>query len=202
MTNRRQFLQMGASALGLLTIPGAAFSNTKNNNTKMPFDKIVYDKRILDCEKFAKQAERLGADTYAIEGDVSDLWYDDLRDRLSETPGVIAGLTTESSAYLLQVLGHDVFHHQVFRGDHFFKDDKIIRHRFTAPEYLLHTVAEIDHGNQYWSIDMAELLARYDVQKSRSTKATIEVSVRPDEATHNLVSWIIAPIYNDNKRRV
>lgn len=194
MTSRRGFLQLGATALGIMSMPMTAVSGIMGNQRRNPFDRVIYDDRFTECLSFKKEAERLGATTYGIQGDVSELWYGDLRDYLAGQSGLIAGMTTESSAFLLKILGHDVFHHQVFRADHINQNGKFVGHRFTAPEYLINQAVVVSQNHQTWSVDMARLLSLYDRKRPCSAKVTIKTSIKEDLATENLVSWIIAPL--------
>jgi hypothetical protein len=119
MANRREFLQVSTTALGLMTIPGAMLSAAINKPHSSPYSRVIFDSRFKEAKQFARQAEFSGIKTTSIhDDDITSLWYDDLRIQLNKTPGTIAGYTTENTAFLLEVLSHDVFHRQVSFEQH------------------------------------------------------------------------------------
>lgn len=194
MANRREFLQLSAATLGLMSIPIKTMAGTTQTFKDLPFYKVIYDDRFEDCRTFAHEARRLGAVTHAIREDITELWYEDLRGRLSEQPGVIAGLTTASSAFLLELFSHDVFHHQVLRGEHTNNNEKITFHRFEAPGYIAGHASGLTTDRGRWSTDLAGLMSGYDLSQPTYPRESVNVPNHNDRFTADLVSWIIAPL--------
>lgn len=193
MANRREFLQLSAATFGIMAAPVKTLAGM-TPSAAMPFYKVIYDERYEDCLAFAHEARRLGAATHGIRDDVTELWYGDMRGHLSEQPGLIAGLTTASSAFLLELLGHDVFHHQVFRGEHKFSNEKLTGHHFEVPRYIANDVTELTLDPNHWSKDLAAVIARYDNSLPTYPRSLINTPRRHDGSTADLVSWIIAPL--------
>jgi len=193
MANRREFLQLSAATLGIMAAPVKTLAGM-TPSAAMPFYKVIYDERFEDCVAFAHEARRLGAATHGIRDDVTDLWYGDLRRHLSVQPGLIAGLTTASSAFLLEQLGHDVFHHQVFRGEHKFSNAKLTGHHFEVPEYIGNNVTSLTLDREHWGKDLAVVMSHYDTTRPTFPRTLINAPRRHDGSTANLVSWVIAPL--------
>ena len=194
MANRREFLQLSTAALGLMSVSVKTLAGTIRSYKDLPFYKVIYDDRFEDCRSFAREAERLGAVTHAISEDITELWYEDLRGRLSEQPGVIAGLTTPSSAFLLELFSHDAFHHQVFRGEHTNSNEKITLHRFETPGYFTGHASTLTTDRKGWSMDLARLMSGYDNSLPTYPRESVNVPGHHRKSSADLVSWIIAPL--------
>lgn len=84
-------------------------------------DCIVYDRRYAAGLAVAQRAATLGLAAQAIDGDVSALWYDDLRLRARQRPPLLAGLTTGPSLFCLCEFARDanlrLRYHDVQRAD-------------------------------------------------------------------------------------
>ena len=194
MANRREFLQLSAAALGLMTVPHRVLAGLTPDLNNMPFYRVFYDERYEDSRVFAGEARNMGAVTTAITGDVGELWYGGLRKQLSEQSGMIAGLTTETDAFLIELLSHDVFYHQVFRGEHRFRDDNLIGHRIDGPEQFLEQTSSLPLNREYWSTDLARLFSLYDNVGPTYPRVSKHTRGDQDESTLKLVSWIIVPL--------
>lgn len=193
MANRREFLQLSAATLGIMAAPVKTLAGV-NPSHGMPFQRVIYDERYEDCLAFAHAARRLGAPTHAIREDITELWYGDLRRNLSEQPGLIAGLTTASSAFLMELLGHDVFHHQVFRGEHVVSKGKLEAYRFEVPGYVAEYASTLRTEDTLWSTKLAELMSHYDRSQPSFPRTQVQ-SHRHEGLSHpDLVSWVIAPL--------
>jgi hypothetical protein len=193
MANRREFLQLSAATLGIMAVPVKTLAGM-NPSTSMPFFKVIYDERFEDCQAFAHESRKLGAVTQGIREDITDLWYGDLRGQLAQQPGLIAGLTTASSAFLLELLSHDVFYHQVFRGEHQLNDAQLTAYRIEAPGYIAKHASALQTGGKHWSTDLAELLARYDHSRPSFPRTQVTSTDNFTPSSPDLVSWVIAPL--------
>jgi hypothetical protein len=197
--NRRKFLQLGATSMAALPLTGHAFSHGFVVNSKtVPFYKVVYDENFKDCLNFAEEAQKLGAATHGISGDVSALWFQDIKPLLQDAPGIVAGLTRESSALYIGALAREMEHYQVFRGDHYLTEGNITGHQISAPDYMLQQARIVQNSGISWGFGMARLLSQY-----RPAATQTSVTLTPtspvndiDDNSERLVSWIIAPLYN------
>lgn len=199
MFNRRKFLQLGATSIGALTLARHTFAHTINADSNVvPFYKVVYDERLQDCLNFAKEVEKTGAVTHGTRGDIASLWYQDIKPALQKAPGIVAGLTQESTALYISALGRDIEHYQVFRGDHYLTNDNIVGHQVSAPDYMIEQARNLDNSGNHWGADVARLLSQYQpgAKQTGSTVLPFSPVNDVDDNSERLVSWIIAPIYN------
>jgi hypothetical protein len=79
MASRREFLQIGMAAAVLPLTGGADESASKPVHEQ--FYKVVADERFPTSRAFADEMQRRGASVHRIQGDITDLWYDDLYHR-------------------------------------------------------------------------------------------------------------------------
>ncbi len=105
MPNRRQFLQAGISALLLPLLSRKAFATLAG--AAETFDQVVFDQRYPRARAFAERAREAGLQCAAIQGDITDLYFRDLALRWNRGPSTIAGLSTISSLFCLEMLARD-----------------------------------------------------------------------------------------------
>jgi hypothetical protein len=96
----------------------------------VPLYKYVYDRRFSAGRDFGAAAERLSSTvgTIAIDGDITALWYRDLRLRWLAGGGAIAGMTTARTLFCLEHLAGDYRMRVVTRAEHTITDGGEITH--------------------------------------------------------------------------
>jgi len=111
MPNRRQFLELGLIAS---ILPGLAAATERSpmwapaaSFTRVPLYKAIYDKSYAPALAYAAQMQRLGVAVHPIDGDVTDVWFNDLALRWRESPVAIAGLTAPEALFCLEQLAWD-----------------------------------------------------------------------------------------------
>jgi hypothetical protein len=199
MTSRRQFLQMSAAAAGALPLSSQALNLTgpadAGPDPAYPFYKVIYDDRFAECRAFAREAGKYGANLHAHQGDVTDLWYNDLYHRWKEGPVAIAGFTLESHAFVLEILGRDAGLWQVYRGEHIARDSDLLEHRIKASELVVNKADDILNTRRGIGHSVSRLIAEAGDRDDRN--ATEYRASRPalNGAEHiTLVSWVMAPM--------
>ena len=193
MANRREFLQLSAATLGIMAAPVKALAGVDPSQV-MPFQRVIYDERYEECLAFASAARAMGARTRGIREDVTELWYGDLRGELARNPGLIAGLTSASSAFLMELLGHDVFHHQVFKGEHKVNAGRLEAYRFEVPGYIAEHTSRLQTADRHWSIALAQLMSNYDHKLPSYPRTQVKSHQQSGISQPDLVSWVIAPL--------
>lgn len=108
MLNRRQIMIGGVAACAVPAVAGAMEGGVSG------LAAVIYDDRFGDAVTFAVEAQRFGVPVLAIDGDVTALWRD-LGAAWRREPMAIAGATTPSSLFCLQLLAHDHGHRLVMR---------------------------------------------------------------------------------------
>ena len=199
MTDRRTFLKTGITALALPTIARNAFSlplaiPAEKPSYIVPY-KVVYDERYQDSIEFAREANKLGAATHGINGDVTDLWYNDLYHEWKKGPAAIMGMTTNDALFCLQILAQDQRMHAVFRVDHNYLSDDRIEHVITGTSRVPHEMADLANVGPAWNIRMSNVVMQYPDQPGRQAETKIITQLdRPATDQQSLVTWVIAPI--------
>lgn len=117
---RREFIAIGATALTAAGVAGTAFATTFSTSEQqlvLPF-KVIFDERFAESRLFAQQAANTGVMTAGIRGDVSALWFSELRPRLNKGAVAIAGMTTASSLFCLEQLASNYWMKVQARTEH------------------------------------------------------------------------------------
>jgi hypothetical protein len=123
--NRRAFCVSSAAAVAAAAAavaerrtPHSAQDTAPVANWPAAIYKVIYDARFPRCRAFAAQAAAAGRMTAAIRGDVTALWYDDLRLQWGAGRGAIAGMTTMPSFFCLQQLAKGHWMRSTIGADH------------------------------------------------------------------------------------
>ena len=151
MVNRRSVLKIGAATVaGVLVKVPASGRNLSPGRAHTAFHRAVFDQRFAECRAFAAELRRAGVCTSGIRGDVSKLWYADLRVHLRENRLPVAGLTDRAALFCLEELARDVGMRVIFRADHIMDQKTGIQHDAVG-------VAEFGR-------DIAALLSQFDFE--------------------------------------
>lgn len=199
MASRREFLQIGITALALPVAGHAAFSPAISalaaEAARATFYRVVFDARYPASRAFASEAKMLGLPIRGVNGDITDLWFNDLDLRWKQGPTSIAGLTTKESLFCLDLLARDRGMRVVFRADHRFLPGGGLEHRFSGPQHVLRYAVTLRDGGADWGSRAAGLVTRFSGKRSPSAGATIVApqAKRGNDPEH-LVSWVIAPV--------
>ena len=192
MTSRREFLQIGATASALSFAGraawGAGLSLHDSSASSVALYKVLYDTRIPASVAFARRAESRGVPTYAMTGDMTRFWYDDLYHRWLAEPAAIAGLTAHGPMFCLERLAWDQGMRVVFRAEHTPSENGLIHHAFTGPADVLHEAQKLAAGSS-WCEGLADIAMRLPNGRNEIDSATAELPPHADA----LYSWVIAP---------
>ncbi len=94
MTNRRQFLAGSLAGSTLITAFPAGATTLFADPARNLFADIVFDERFEHAVRIARDFGKLGTRAYAIQGDVSEVWYEQLAPSFQAGPRTIGGLTS------------------------------------------------------------------------------------------------------------
>ena len=198
MTNRREFLQIGVTATAWPIVARAAHAAGIDDLTPSttPLSAVVYDRRFAQGVAFAERMAALGIAAYAIDGDMTRLWYDELHHRWQQSPSAIAGLTAHGPLFCFAELARDVRMRVVFRAEHR-PDGGGIAHAVTGPVPMLAAASSACGRPATLGAAMADVVTqcprgRSEIASTSLTSgATMLVGDVPD--VDALYTWVIAP---------
>ncbi len=189
MTNRREFLHT-AAVLSAAPLAGrAAFAGRRE---PAALAAVIFDSRHSEARDFGARAGVLGAPLRVIEGDITNLWRDELLGRWKVAPAAIAGLTERPALFLLERLAWDHGMRVVFEADHAPDGRGTTAHRVvrTADSGL---ALELKAAGRSWPGVLADTLIAGTHAPTRDFRPSgAALAAHLGEAT-KLYSWIIAP---------
>ena len=192
MVNRRSVLKIGAATVaGALVKVPASGRNLSPGRAHTAFHRAVFDQRFAECRAFAAELRRAGVRTSGIRGDVSKLWYADLRVHLRENRLPVAGLTDRAALFCLEELARDVGMRVIFRADHIMDQNGNIQHNAVGPASLVAVARNLPQEAGFGRA-IAVLLSQFDSVKRRDTSAQKRTGPFSPENKTALVSWLIA----------
>jgi len=120
--NRREMLQSGIAATALPVVGGAGWLPAPQRGDvgvqPLPIYKVIFDQRVGEARAFGQEMLRQGLAVQPFDGDMTNLWYDDLYPRWRRSPVAIAGLTAHGPLFCLERLAWDFDMRVVLRADH------------------------------------------------------------------------------------
>jgi hypothetical protein len=192
MVNRRRVLQGGIAVTSLPLVANVAWGALPE--PPLAFYKVIFDERFEASRRFGAEAQRMGAPVHAIQGDITQLWYDDLYARWRNGAAPIAGLTAHGALFCLERLAWDAGMRVVYRADHKPTTDGSIRHSAQGPAEMLRAASGLRDA-QDWSCYAASVVlgcpAVVPGKKKRAVFADASTAVNEDGQA--LISWVIAP---------
>lgn len=192
MIGRRQFLQFGPATLGgalaLNWHPSlAAFGSTET----YVLSRGIFDERFEESRTFGAVLASRGMRTTALRGDVGNLWYDDLRKQLRQSPGPFAGLTDRATLFCLEELARDVGMRVVTRIDHLIDHDGRVQHDAAGPASVAEAMRPLDARENFGHV-AALLVMQRDAQYASNPNAQKRSSASAPADTIPLATWVIA----------
>jgi hypothetical protein len=79
---------------------------------------VVYDSRYREARTLGLRSRQLGVPVRPIEGDITELWQDELQGRWKSTNVAIAGLTERPALFMLEQLAWDYGLRVVYQAEH------------------------------------------------------------------------------------
>ena len=120
--NRREMLQGGIAATALPIVGDAGWmpssASRHSRHQRLSIYKVIFDQRVAEAREFGREMSQLGLAVHSIDGDMTNLWYDDLYPQWRKSPVSIAGLTAHGPLFCLERLAWDFGMRVVLRADH------------------------------------------------------------------------------------
>ena len=193
MVNRRTVLQGGIAVTSLPIVANVAWGAVPE--PPLAFYKIIFDERFDASRRFGAEAQRMGAPVHAIQGDITQLWYDDLYARWRNGAAPIAGLTAHGALFCLERLAWDAGMRVIYRADHKPGVDGSIQHSAQGPAEMLRAASGLRDA-QDWSCYAASVVLGCPavVPGKKKRQVFADASTAVDEEGQALISWVIAPL--------
>jgi hypothetical protein len=167
-----------------------------------PLYKVIYDARFSASREFAREATWLGAHVHEINGDITELWFNDFCPRWKRAPAAVAGLTAPGAIFCLERLAWDHGMRVVFRIEHRHQRACKIEHTVAVPTAMAPRIGELRTSGPDWPARVANFVtqcpARLNTRQAQAAKDTFSTPLPFCEAANDeqglLVSWLISPI--------
>jgi hypothetical protein len=155
---------------------------------------VLYDHRHAEAREFRQRAAHWDARIRGtLDGDITEIWQNDLSVAWKKKPQALAGLTERPALFLLERLSWDYGLRVVFEAEH----------ESTGKGNWNHSIVrsgnsslkrELEAAGAAWPVVLADqmLAAQTEVAKRDFMPSGAAMAARIDEPT-KLHSWIIAP---------
>ncbi len=157
---------------------------------------IVADTRIAASREFA--AESNGERVAWIEGDITNLWYEQLDAQWRNKKIAVAGLTEYGPFFCLERLAMDRRMRVAFKGSHRHEGSQLL-HDIRGPKYVVREQAINALSDQHWPAHAARM-----AMASRTAGPTASQHYRHSSSASErwplLVSWMIVPKRSGGER--
>ena len=205
MTSRRKFIQASvavatAGAIGTVAVSlgsRSAAEAANRTNVLRPHG-VVVDQRFAESVEFGRTLARLGAHTYAMRGDVTDVWYSQLYPLWKAGGVAVAGLTGGGVLFCLERLAWDHGLRVVHRGSHQPFGEDGIQHAMLGAVDPGAIKPRMAGRTTSWATALATSISQME-SPCRAVPTGLALrpscaSRRTDKgATSTLFSWVIAP---------
>jgi hypothetical protein len=207
LTSRREFLErMGWTLVPLTTgLPVAAAavapatSPAVNHPALSPLHAVLIDNRHAVARGLGARLAAQGVRVRAItDGDITDLWLQDIGPALRCRPVALAGLTASSTLFCLEQLAWGHRMQVVFHAEHVVLPSQQVEHHVHYRSAALARVdaASLAAAGAHWNERIAEVLDSYDprlqINAAGLSCAGLDPVLPPGASL--LTSWVIAPV--------
>jgi hypothetical protein len=206
MTSRRRFLHASVAVTaagaigGVWTVLGSPRKLPTGSGRLLQLHAVVVDQRFAESVEFGRELGRLGAETYSMHGDVTDVWYSRLHPLWKARGVAVAGLTASGVLFCLERLAWDHNLRVVYRGSHQRVAADRIQHAMLGRNDWSTLAQDTASGNTPWPAAMAASIPHMEspcpaVPTGRTLQPLCSTALRgPGRPTDSpLFSWVIAP---------
>jgi hypothetical protein len=193
--NRRDVLKLSSASLAGILMPNLAHTDTSKPATPVY---AVFEQGCAEGRMFASTLEGCGIDTFPIQRDVSDLWYERLRGKLV-TDSVVLGLTYEPEAFYLGSFAREMLHQQVVRIDVTGIDSGVVAEPVRVQKDFASLSCAAGQPRPDWPAYMARNFAEYFGYSGGIGHP--ENSGNTPVSRKCLTAWVIAPITNTQESK-
>ncbi len=137
---------------------------------------------------------QLGVAAQAIDGDMTQFWYDDVYHRWKQGAAALAGLTAHGPMFCFEQLAMAQRMRVVFRAEHRAAAAGRMDHDFFGPAGMLGDARRVI-GRSDWAACMADLVTQCPGGRTEIASAAGRAAPNAAVGIHGepLYSWMIAP---------
>jgi hypothetical protein len=205
MGNRREFLLGGLAGGATVAVAGLPVADAwtaeraplpQRAVRAAPLYRLIVDERFTVAHGLLAAARGYGVASSVIDGDVTDVWFNDLDLRWRQGPAPIAGLTTVGALFCLERLAWDAGMRLHFRADHRCFADGRVEHVLRAPASVVTRADALRLAHPDWARALLPLLTRGTAAPAGALSERIVIGAPgsfPPGHTEWLVSWYLGP---------
>lgn len=194
MANRRQFLAGSVASSALMTSFAARAGTLLKSPSYQRLAAFVFDERVAYGPALAQHLDPHADRTFAIRGDVSELWYDHLAPEIARGARPIGGVTNVGAMFVLARLGHDVGMTLAFHGKHRFPaGDEAGEHALQAPDLVKKQYDAAVTDGMHWIPALQTALIAVASTPSIDREPVLDAIPFQLERQATLHSWLLVP---------
>ncbi|MDG2091389.1 MAG: hypothetical protein P8J61_09915 [Gammaproteobacteria bacterium] len=184
MVDRRTALKISAAGIlsGLVNLPGQSLANASKTSAAFP-TLALFDGQYIESQAFADTLKNKNMPITDIQGDLSKLWYSQLRQQLLIDRSPLVGLTTRLDLFCLEELARDVGMSVSLRFDHLISQNGTVEHQING-SYFSGLGDEAGFGTKMADISVLNQTTDISAQKLTGPYAPLNKTA--------LVTWIIS----------
>jgi hypothetical protein len=196
MTNRRDFLHAAALTAGGLTLTPAL--RAADVRQSLNLHAVLIDGRHAPARTFGARLAAYDA-TLVLEiadGDITQLWLQQIGPAWRQRPVALAGLTDRSALFCLEQLGAISGVRVVFHAEHIILPDGGTEHQVLRGANAADLAAqELVRAGPLWPQRIAKAIATHRTRNERVRVGPSDAGLEPNMSAgaQLLTSWIIAP---------
>lgn len=192
MINRRTTLKIGAAGAlaGLVNLPLQVLAYATNITSSRPFQ-AIYDSSYSESITFANTIQAIVSPGMDIKGDISKLWYGQLRNQLITSHTPLIGLTSRRDLFCLEELARDVGMKVNFRVDHLIAQDGKVEHQINGSPVTNSSLGKLGYKSGFGN-KMAELSELFLNDLSADLSAQKLTGPYAPANKTALVTWVIS----------
>jgi hypothetical protein len=205
MFPRRQFLQVGLTALAAIPVVGGlvkparagAMAGKGVAGAAPPLHMVIYDEQIPESVAFAQAAAARGARTVGFaNGDATGVWYNDVDLAWRRQPVAIAGLTRHGPLFIFEQMGRERGLRVIARAEHSVRADGRCEHVVagTHGEASAWVQSLAGQGGASWPAAMGTLVTTCSREAGVGTRARVTTAAAGAAHDQPLYTWVIAPV--------
>lgn len=188
MPTRRTILKSAAALSAAPLAPRIVFAD---GQAPAVLDALVIDSRHPESRAFGLRASDWGAPLRKMDGDITDLWINELNTRWQSNPAAVAGLTERPALFVIERLAWDRGLRVVFEAEHLPADGSAVHKVVRSANARLE--AALNAAGQSWPAVLADQLLTGSRVATRDHRPSGAAMADRHDEPMKLYSWIIAP---------